>query len=156
MLENGQTISADVIVTATGLKLQLAGGTKILVDGQEASIPDKYMWRGMMLEGIPNLAYCIGYTNASWTLGADCTAIVVCRLMQQLAQRNKSSVVPRVDRSQDLKAVSVFNLNSTYVQKGESVLPKAAATGPFQPRRNYFRDYLHAKVGDITSGLEFA
>ena len=153
MLEDGSKIPADLIVTATGLKLQLAGGTKIVVDGQEARIPEKFLWRGMMLEGIPNLAYCIGYTNASWTLGADCTAIVVCRLMQELAQRNKRIVVPEIDHKKDVKVVSVFNLNSTYVQKGENVLPKAADSGPFQPRRNYFRDYAHAKLGDISSGI---
>ncbi|BFZ53851.1 hypothetical protein PYCC9005_000882 [Savitreella phatthalungensis] len=154
-LESGQTIDADIIVTATGLRIQIAGGAAIYVDGQRQNVPDKYVWRGLMLSDIPNHALVVGYTNASWTLGADCTAIVVTRLIRELEQRGQRICVAKIDESQKLDSVNVFNLNSTYVQKGASVLPKATRSGPFQARSNYFSDYRHAQRGDITSGMRF-
>ncbi|CCG81075.1 putative Flavin-binding monooxygenase [Taphrina deformans PYCC 5710] len=155
-LDSGDSLEADIVVLATGLKLQMAGGAKITVDGTPINIGKKYIWRGVMLQDVPNCAFVIGYTSASWTLGADCTALVVCRLLKQLEQRNSRFVVARAKDGEALKEVSVLNLTSTYVKKAQSELPRASETGPWQARSNYFRDYLFAKFGALSAdGLEY-
>jgi cation diffusion facilitator CzcD-associated flavoprotein CzcO len=155
VLESGQKIHADIICTATGLKLQLAGGTNITVDGEKYSIPDKFMWKGVMLQDLPNAALVIGYTNASWTLGADATAQMVCRLLNNMRKQGNTSFVPRVPVEDKMKEAPVLNLNSTYVTKGKSELPKAGDKGQWKPRWTYFQDIYEARFGDVTTGLQF-
>lgn len=153
VLENGEKLEADIIVQATGLKLHVVGGAKVYVDDEEIHVGDQYMWRGMMIESCPNLAFVAGYVNASWTLGADCTALVVCRLIQALQKRKAASVVPSTKNYQDLELTVTFNLSSTYITSAPGVMPKAGNYGPWKARINYFADYFHAKFGNITDDL---
>ncbi|PYH87413.1 FAD/NAD(P)-binding domain-containing protein [Aspergillus ellipticus CBS 707.79] len=155
-LNSGETLSADLIVTATGLRLQIAGGTSITVDGVPVQVTDKFLWHGMMMQDLPNAAFVIGYTNASWTLGADATALFVCRLLQEMQNRGSTVAVPRVDSADvgKLQPRRLLNLNSTYVTRAEGALPKAADRGPWVPRENYLQDVWFAEHGPMT-GMEF-
>ena len=155
VMESGQRIPADIIVTATGLKIQIAGGITPVVDGEQMKVSDKFIWKGMMLEDLPNCAFVIGYTNASWTLGADAAALHFVRLIKHMQKHQKSAVVPRVTNRDELKAMPILNLNSTYVKRAENDLPKAADKGPWRSRKNYFSDLVEAKIGDISTGLQF-
>ncbi|PWY74997.1 FAD/NAD(P)-binding domain-containing protein [Aspergillus heteromorphus CBS 117.55] len=151
-LTSGETLPADLIVTATGLRLQIAGGASITVDGIPMHLPDKFLWHSMMVQDLPNAAFVIGYTNASWTLGADATALFLCRLMQEMENRGSTAVIPRVDRADvgKLQPRRLLNLNSTYVTKAEGALPKAADRGPWVPRGNYLQDVWFAQHGPMT------
>ncbi|KUJ18945.1 monooxygenase flavin-binding family protein-like protein [Mollisia scopiformis] len=152
---SGKTINTDIIVTATGLRIQLAGGARVSLDGKAVNFSEKYMWKGTMLQDLPNAAVVLGYTNASWTLGADSTARLVCRLLKQMDRDGQTSVVPTLESSKGMKDCSVLNLNSTYIDKAKGELPKASNVGPWQPRSNYFADYWASVYGGLSSGLQY-
>ncbi|RHZ52910.1 flavin-containing monooxygenase [Aspergillus thermomutatus] len=156
-LNSGDFLDADIIVTATGLKLQMAGGTSITVDGEKQRVPDKYLWNGVMLQDLPNASFVIGYTNASWTLGADATALFVCRLLKWMERHHKVAAIPRLNPglARQMQPRRLLNLNSTYVTAAEKDLPKAADRGPWQPRDNYLSDLMFAKYGRLDQGLEW-
>ncbi|GIC92541.1 flavin-containing monooxygenase [Aspergillus udagawae] len=156
-LNSGDFLDADIIVTATGLKLQIAGGTSITVDGEKQRVSDKYLWNGVMLQDLPNASFVIGYTNASWTLGADATALFVCRLLKWMERHHKVAATPRLNPvlGRQMQPRRLLNLNSTYVAAAEKDLPKAADRGPWQPRDNYLSDLMFAKYGRLDEGLEW-
>ncbi len=93
-LASGRVLEADVVVTATGLKLIPFGGIAPSVDGQEVDLSEQFVWQGAMLTGLPNFAVCIGYSNASWTLRADLTHRLVCRVLNNLDRRHHAAAVP--------------------------------------------------------------
>ncbi|KAJ5086258.1 hypothetical protein NUU61_007565 [Penicillium alfredii] len=155
-LNSGETLDADIIVTATGLKLQIAGGAPLSVDGKKIDIGTKYLWNGVMLQDLPNASFIIGYTNASWTLGADATAQFVCRLLKTLESRKMIAATPRMKPADagTLQDRHLLNLTSTYVTVAERELPKAADRGPWQPRDNYLDDLKFAQKGNLDNCLE--
>jgi len=155
-LESGQKLEADIIITATGLKIQMAGGAKLRVDGEEVRIADKFLWKGAMVQDVPNAAFVLGYTNASWTLGADATAQLVTRLLKHMDSEHVSSAVPHIDDSSNMKVLPTLNLTSTYLTKAGGQLPKASNVGPWRARSNYFSDLFTAKYANITTGLQFS
>lgn len=152
---NGTFLPADIVVTATGLKIAIGGGANITVDGKPFVIGEKFFWKGLMLQDLPNLAAVIGYTNASWTLGADATAMHVTRLLKFMQEKGYTSAVPTVEDESKIGVQPVLNLNSTYVEKAKADMPKAGDVAPWKPRSSYFSDYWEAKHGDITNGLRF-
>lgn len=156
-LHSGETLDADIIITATGLRLQIAGGATLSVDGQKIDVGSKYLWNGVMLQDLPNASFVIGYTNASWTLGADATAQFVTRLLKSLESRKLIAATPRLQPgdASSLQQRRLLNLNSTYVTVAERVLPMAADRAPWQPRDHYTKDIQFALKGDIVTGLEF-
>lgn len=156
-LNSGSTLDADIIVTATGLKLLIAGGTKISVDGKPMDPTKKFLWHGMMAQDIPNASFIIGYTNASWTLGADATAQFICRLLKYMESKKKVVAVPRMSEYDSLHVHprSLLNLNSTYITTAAKDLPLAGDRGPWVPRDNYFSDLRFAKHGKIDDSMEF-
>lgn len=144
----------DILITATGLRLRIAGGASITVDGEPIQLNSKYLWNGVMLQDVPNASFVIGYTNASWTLGADATAQFFCRFMHWMDQRGIVAGIPRVPAGAGLQDRRLLNLNSTYVTLAEKDLPKAADRGPWQPRSNYLSDLMFAKYGTFDRDLE--
>ena len=156
-LKSGQELHPDIIVTATGLKLQSAGGAKISVDGKPYDISTKFFWKGVMLEDLPNAAMTIGYVDASWTLGADATAQMVCRILDRMRKEGVAEVVPRCSERENnnMEERPVLNLKSTYVKAGGSVMPKAGSKGQWKPRSYYYEDILMAWYGDIRSGMDW-
>ena len=153
-LASGRVLDADVIVTATGLKLKTAGGAQLSVDNVPVKVGEKFLWKGVMLQDTPNMATVIGYTNASWTLGADATALLVCRLLKYLKDKEFTSAIPRLEGSEGIRSVPALNLSSTYIVKGMKELPRTADKAPWAPRKTYFADLWDAKFGSITDGLQ--
>ena len=154
-LASGQTLDADMIVTATGLKLKTGGGAQITVDNVPVTIGEKFLWKGVMLQDVPNMATVIGYTNASWTLGADATATVVCKLLNYMKVKGLSSAVPHMESVGGMKSMPAWNFSSTYVVRGAKQLPRTGDKAPWLPRSTYFADLWNAKFGNLTEGLRF-
>lgn len=154
--KTGITLHPDIIVTATGLKIQVAGGTHITVDGAPLNVNEKFLWRNALLQDLPNACIILGYTNASWTLGADATAFLVCRILRKMRKEGTKMAVPRLADPQSLKVMSAFNLKSTYVENAKGDLPMAGDKGPWRARDNYFTDMWAAKHASITDGMEYS
>lgn len=153
ILDDGKVLDdVDIVVTATGLKLLVGGHIKIDVNGKPFDPSSKFVWHNALVEGLPNACFVIGYANASWTLGADATAVLFCRLVQKMERERRASVRPAVTGS--LKQVPMLALTSTYVVNG--VLPKAGDTGPWKPRVNYYKDYCIARWGNLSDGLVYS
>ncbi|KAJ5526035.1 flavoprotein [Penicillium frequentans] len=148
-LASGKELHPDIIMTATGLKLRLAGGIAITVDGEPYNLSDNFTWRTAMVEGLPNLVLSIGYTNASWTLGTDSTAHLACRLLNRMRKRGLSVIMPRMtaEERKELEERPFLALSATYVKEGGNVFPKTASTAPWQPRSYYWRDLAIARWG---------
>ncbi|OQE14378.1 hypothetical protein PENFLA_c038G02191 [Penicillium flavigenum] len=156
-LTSGRELHPDIIVTATGLKLCTAGGITVTIDGEPYAISNHFAWRAAMVEGLPNLVLSWGYVDASWTLGADSTAQLACRLLTQMRKESVSVIVPRMmaEERQTLEERPFLSLKATYVKKGGNAFPKAASAGPWQPRSYFWRDLAIARWGDIKGGLEW-
>ncbi len=150
-LQDGHVLEADVVVTATGLKMKAFGGIVASVDGEPVSLNDQLTWRGAMITGIPNLAVCIGYTNASWTLRADLTHRLVCKLLEVMEERGWAVVVP--EAGDDVEPQPLLNLSSGYIKRAESEFPHQGDRGPWRVHQNYLVDSLVTLRGDIAEGL---
>lgn len=156
-LTSGQELHPDIIVTATGLKVRLAGGIKLSVDSKPYQVPGHFVWKAAMLEDLPNTAFVVGYVDASWTLGADATANMVCRLLRRMQQQGYTVAVPRISEQErkSMKEMPVMRLSSTYVQMAQADLPKAGDGAQWRARSSYFRDWWESRFGDLKSGMQY-
>ncbi|PLN85998.1 putative flavo protein [Aspergillus taichungensis] len=154
-LSSGTYIPADIIVTATGLKLQICGGIPLTVNGKPLDIPQKFMWNGLMLQDLPNAVLSLGYVNASWTLGADACMQLTCRMLKLLEKSGRTAVVPVCDGAQKTDGEPMLNLSSTYLVRAQKDMPKSAAARPWVARTDYISDMLFGRFGDVTAGLKF-
>ncbi|MFO0686941.1 MAG: NAD(P)/FAD-dependent oxidoreductase [Sandaracinus sp.] len=155
LLKSGEELEADLIVTATGLKLLFLGGMAVEVDGKPVSVHDKLLYKGMMLEDVPNLVLAFGYTNASWTLKADLTSEYVCRLLQHLRRSGKRRATPVRDAGVTPEPFLTFS--SGYVQRALSILPQQGNKRPWRLYMNYLLDTLtirHDRLDDGTLRIE--
>jgi cation diffusion facilitator CzcD-associated flavoprotein CzcO len=148
LLQSGAEIPADVIVTATGLEMLFLGGIRLSVDGDDVDLPTRLTYKGMMLEGVPNLALAVGYTNASWTLKCDLTCDYVCRLLNHLRQTGQRSCTP-VNRDTSVTSSPLLGLTSGYVQRSVHKFPKQGSAFPWQVHQSYLRDYRALKLSDL-------
>ncbi|CAM1511916.1 Fc.00g094290.m01.CDS01 [Cosmosporella sp. VM-42] len=153
-LDSGDVLKPEVIVTATGLKMKFGGGIKISVDDLPVDPTQKFMWKGSLLQDVPNLVFVLGYFNASFTLGADVTAQLFVRLLNMMKDKGASGIVPRLEHPESMKEQPVLPLSSTYVNASAAYLPKAGEH-IWAPKSNYPADMVKATWGDITTGLEF-
>ncbi|NLU69822.1 NAD(P)/FAD-dependent oxidoreductase [Streptomyces sp. HNM0574] len=140
-LTSGEEIPADVVVTATGLRVQIAGGAELEVDGRKVTTRDHVVYRGVLLDGIPNLAIILGYTNASWTLKADLAADWFSRLLAYMRSTGHTRVTA-VATAQDRAAESAMgdSLTSGYIRRGDAVMPRQGTRAPWKIFNNYYRD----------------
>ncbi|WP_190192370.1 flavin-containing monooxygenase [Streptomyces minutiscleroticus] len=152
-LRSGRVLAADVVVTATGLRLLALGGIAPRVDGRAVDLAEQFVWRGAMLTGVPNLALCIGYTNASWTLRADLTHRLVCRVLRHMERRDLAAVVPEPDRP--LAGRPLLDLASGYVRRSVGAFPRQGDRGPWRLRQNYLLDAatVRARFGRTLKGV---
>ncbi|WP_028921221.1 flavin-containing monooxygenase [Pseudonocardia acaciae] len=154
-LTSGTELEADVIVTATGLNLVAMGGVTLTVDGADVELPKTVAYKGMMLSGVPNFVYTLGYTNASWTLKADLVAEYVCRLLKHMDAHGYRSVTPLEPTSPAREPL--IDLKSGYVRRGLDKMPKQGASAPWRLHQNYPRDVLLLRHGSVEDeGVEFA
>lgn len=152
-LTSGKRLSADTIVTATGLKLQFMGGIPIIVNGEKIDVSEKQMWNGFMLQDLPNAALMLGYTNASWTLGADASMSSIIRLLKLMDRKGYSVACPSLKDSSKLEPRPLLDLASNYIKRAQGV-PKASSLRPWIGRTDYFSDMWFATLGNITDGLK--
>jgi monooxygenase len=149
-LESGEELEADVIVTATGLNLLFLGGVELAVDGEAVDVPAKMAYKGMMLSGVPNFAFTVGYTNASWTLKADLTSEYVCRLLAHMDAHGYSSCAPELDPS--VAEQPLLDFTSGYVLRSLDRFPKQGSRQPWKLRQNYVLDIRTIRRGRIDDG----
>jgi monooxygenase len=149
-LDSGEELEADVIVTATGLNLLFLGGIELEVDGEPVDVPRAMTYKGMMLSGVPNMAFTVGYTNASWTLKADLTSEYVCRLLNHMDARGYSRCVPQADPS--VSEQPLLDFTSGYVQRSLDKFPKQGSEEPWKLRQNYVFDIRTIRRGPIDDG----
>ncbi|MEO7070365.1 MAG: NAD(P)/FAD-dependent oxidoreductase [Nostocoides sp.] len=150
---DGTILPADIIVSATGLTVRVGGGMTIDLDATPVDVPSKYLYRGLMLEEVPNLTFAIGYTNASWTLRADLSAQYVCRLLNHMRDTGAASAYPRPSRH--LTPNPLLGLRSGYVLRAEAVLPKSGGVDPWQVHQSYLRDRKDLGSSDVTEDMVF-
>jgi monooxygenase len=148
LLESGTELEADIVITATGLELLFIGGIELTVDGEAVDLPSKLTYKGMMLEGVPNLAIAVGYTNASWTLKCDLTCDYVCRLLNHLHDTGLRQATP-VNEDASVTAEPLLGLSSGYVQRSAHRFPKQGSQFPWQVHQNYLRDCRALKLSGI-------
>ncbi|MGE5567119.1 MAG: flavin-containing monooxygenase [Parcubacteria group bacterium] len=150
LLKSGKTLEADVIVTATGLNLQVMNGLRLTIDGKRFDPSQALAYKGMMYEGVPNLASFFGYTNASWTLKADLTAEYVCRLLNHMKKTGMRQATPR-NSDPTVEQRPWLDFTSGYVQRSIGKFPKQGSKAPWKLHQNYALDILllrHSKVDD--------
>jgi cation diffusion facilitator CzcD-associated flavoprotein CzcO len=152
-LTSGRHLDADIIVSATGLNLLAGGGIAVEVDGRPVDLGQTYVYKGFMLSDVPNLAMCVGYTNASWTLRADISSQEVCKVINHLDRHGYRSATPTV--REPIEKVPILDLSSGYVQRGKDVMPQQGTKAPWVLRQNFVLDLLSSKLGDVTEGLVF-
>jgi cation diffusion facilitator CzcD-associated flavoprotein CzcO len=151
-LQGGREIEADIIVTATGLRLLALGGVTLSVDGRAVDLPQTVAYKGMMLSGVPNCAFAMGYTNASWTLKADLTARYVCRVLNHMRAHGYRQCVPIMD-DPGLAREPLINLTSGYVQRSVQEFPTQGARRPWRVHQNYVLDLLAFRLGRVDDGV---
>jgi cation diffusion facilitator CzcD-associated flavoprotein CzcO len=150
-LESGEELEADIIVTATGFNLFLLGGMRLGVDGKDVDFPNTTAYKGMMLSDVPNFAFSIGYTNASWTLKADLTSEYVCRLLNHMDAHGYRRCAPEITDS-SITAQPMIDFSSGYVQRVIDQFPKQGSREPWRLRQNYIVDIRTIRRGPIDDG----
>jgi cation diffusion facilitator CzcD-associated flavoprotein CzcO len=147
-LASGRELDADVIVSATGLSLLFLGGMEVRVDGEVVVPTERLTYKGMMMEGVPNLAFAFGYTNASWTLKAELTCDYVTRLLNRLRQTGmRQCTAVNVDPS--VEPAPFIGLTSGYVQRSTELFPKQGSRFPWQVHNSYLRDFRAMRMKGI-------
>lgn len=151
-LASGRTLDADIIVTATGLKLQAFGGVELKVDGMPVDLPSQFVWQGTMITGLPNFAICIGYTNASWTLRADLTSRLVCKIINYMDRHDYAAVVPVPETT--LNERPLLDLAAGYVKRSINDFPRQGDRSPWKVRQNYLLDSVTTMRVDLSKTLQ--
>ena len=149
-LQSGETLDADLIITATGLELQYIGGTEITVDGRLQKPNDLLYYRGAMMSNVPNLTAVFGYTNASWTLRADLTSGYMCKLLNHMDRENYVEARPVADGVEPV--ADFLDFSSGYVQRAMDRFPRQGKAAPWVITQNYSRDVLMTRYGSLEDG----
>ena len=150
-LQSGQHLAADVVVTATGLQLNVLGDVKLSLDGQACDLSKAVVYKGLMYSGIPNLANTFGYTNASWTLKADLSARYACRLLNHMDRHGLQVAMPTPDPA--VQRQPLLDFSSGYVQRAIDFLPKQGDRAPWRLHQNVLLDWLTLRLGRIDDGV---
>ena len=154
LLESGEELAADVVVTATGLELLLVGGMTLSVDGVDVDATKTVAYKGMMLTGVPSFAFAIGYTNASWTLKCDLVSRYVVRLLDHLQEHGYDAVTP-VDPPEP-ERLPLLDLSAGYVQRAAGSLPAQGIRPPWKLNQNYRKDVALLTRGPLDDeGVRF-
>jgi monooxygenase len=154
-LSSGKELEADIVVTATGLKLEMLGGMQVVVDGVPQNMARTMSYKGMMYSDVPNLASCFGYTNASWTLKCDLTCEYVTRLLNYMDRHGYVEARPRKDAS--VEEAPWLDFSSGYIQRAKDVLPRQGNKKPWKLYQNYALDLVSLRYGKVDDGtLQFS
>jgi cation diffusion facilitator CzcD-associated flavoprotein CzcO len=149
-LQSGRELAADIVVTATGLRMKLFSGLQVVVDGARIELAKTMSYKGMMFSGVPNFAAAFGYTNASWTLKCDLTCEYVCRLLRYMERHGYRRCMPQRDAS--VAEAPWLDFTSGYVQRALDQLPRQGAKKPWKLYQNYARDLMSLRFGTVNDG----
>jgi cation diffusion facilitator CzcD-associated flavoprotein CzcO len=150
-LKSGTEIAADLVVTATGLNLQVLGGLQVAVDGAAIDWSRTMSYKGLMFGGVPNFASSFGYTNASWTLKCDLTCEFVCRLLNHMSAQGLRQCTPR-NTDPSITEQPWIDFSSGYVQRSLALFPKQGSRAPWKAHQNYARDIMTLRWGKLDDG----
>lgn len=154
IMADGQTISADTVVMATGLRFVAYGGVPLTIDGRPLRLSERFAYDGFMLEGVPNAAWCAGYTNASWTLRADLVARKVVRLSRELDRRRKTVATPTVCKPMNARALMA--LNAGYIERARGDMPIAGNRRPWKVYRSVIADRFAHRFVRASKDVKFS
>lgn len=151
LLKSGAEVAADLVVTATGLRLELMGNVSLKVDGESVDPADALTYRGAMLSGIPNLALCLGYAKASWTLKCELICQYACRLINHMDRKGYRQCRPQADPA---GAVAPWlDLESGYIRRAVHRFPKQGSRAPWRAFQNYGADWIGLRMGSLEDGV---
>ncbi len=151
LLKSGKEIITDIIITATGLNLEMLSNINLTVDNKPIDISQTITYKGMMYSGIPNFASTFGYTNASWTLGADLTSEYVCRVINHMKKKNYNVVCPENDGNVETDP-DYLNLTSGYIKRAQHIFPQQGKESPWRNNQNFLKDVFQIRYGRIDDG----
>jgi monooxygenase len=149
LLKSGQMLDADIIISATGLNIQMLGGVKLQIDGQEKKVKDVLVYKNVLIEGVPNAAIVFGYTNLPWTLKADISSEYVCRLLNFMDKHNFEVATPVDTEGCSTDETLMGALASGYIQRAADKLPRQGSKLPWAVRQNYIEDVKMMRFDSI-------
>lgn len=148
LLSSGKELETDIIITATGLKIQLIGGVEMKINGDVVDTSQKHCYRGAMFSDVPNFAITVGYINASWTLKCDLNCRLVTKILNYMGQNNYKMCLPKFDQKA-FTSEPFLNLNSGFILRAENILPKQGSKHPWKVHQNYVQDLLALKMDTV-------
>lgn len=152
-LKSGKHLDADIIITATGLKMVMAGKIAISVDGVPVDFADRYYYKGAMFSNVPNLATVFGYLNASWTLRADINARYICNVLNAMKARGMEVAVPKLAPNHRLDDDDIYALSSGYIERARHLLPKSTSDMRWRLNQDYLRDVAWMRADPVEDGV---
>ena len=153
-LESGEVLEADIVISATGLSLKRFGGMELTIDGAPVDIPNTVAYQALMLSGVPNLAFCFGYINTSWTLRADLSSRRVVKLLDHMRKHEYTTATPVFDPRQQ-RYPFITELNASYIQRDIETFPDQGERDPWVVRQNYMLDAATTLATNFTRGIRF-
>ena len=153
LLKSGKHLEADIIVSATGLNIQILGGIQATLDGRPLNTSQHMLYRGIMVSDVPNMALIIGYINASWTLKVDIAAEYICRLLNHMDHKGYDEVVAQGDISELMDDTVMGSLSSGYIARAADVMPKQGKHAPWHVSNNYLADRKDLKQASFKDGV---
>ncbi len=153
LLKSGRHLDADIIVTATGLKLAVAGKIPVHVDGERIEWSEHFYYKACMFSNVPNFAAVFGYLNASWTLRADIVAEYVCRVLNHMRATGTEVATPALEDPASLTEENIFDFSSGYIQRSLHIMPKNADALPWRLNQDYVHDRAYMRSGPVDDGV---
>jgi monooxygenase len=151
-LQSGRELSADIIVAATGLKLQFLSDIVFTVDGKTLEPNKALSYKGMMISDVPNMAISMGYTNASWTLKCDLTCDYVCRLLNFMDAHGHNICMPS-NKDPDLAIEPYMSLSAGYIQRSQQLFPQQGTVPPWKLYQSYFKDLFMLRYSSLEDDI---
>jgi monooxygenase len=152
-LQSGELIPADVIVTATGLRLAIGGKIALSLDGERIDFRERWFYRGCLFSNVPNFAVVFGYLNASWTLRADNNADYICRVLNAMSERGAEVALPHLPEDHGLEEDDIIVFSSGYLQRARGMMPKSAARLPWRLNQDYLEDCRDFRQRPVDDGV---
>ncbi len=152
-LKDDRHLPADIVVTATGLKLAVAGKIAISQNGEPVDLAERFYYKGCMFSNLPNLAVVFGYLNASWTLRSDINADFICRVLERMRATGATIAEPVLPADHDLVEDDIFDFSSGYIQRSKHLMPKNAVAYPWRLNQEYVTDRKRMASDSIEDGV---
>lgn len=152
-LKSGQHLDADIVVSATGLEIQILGGVKGSIDGKPMDTSKHMLYQGVMVSDVPNMAMIIGYINASWTLKVDVAAEYICRLINYMDKKGYAEVIAVTDKAEMLQDTVMGSLSAGYIARAADIMPKQGRHAPWSVSNNYLADRKNLKEAKFNDGV---